>query len=101
MVTVSRDGPSGPDGVFQVTVTRDVGALASGSNVISFNVPGAQVGDGVMVNVTEALDNNIFPNIHVHVLAADTVQVNLFNISGAPVVPGSLPYLFTLFRGMP
>lgn len=98
MTVINRSSPSGPATMLKSTVTFDFGTAAPGTGSYNVPVPGAQVGDGLTVNPSVELDGNIFL-VHFHVIAAGIVHLETFNISGAPIVIGEQPFIFTLFRG--
>jgi hypothetical protein len=80
---------------FTQTVTHDVGALAVGGNTVSIPVPGAKTGMGVVVNPDPLLSDSI-ALVQQHVSAANVVDVVFYNLSGAPISPGSQNYIVTL-----
>lgn len=96
---ISRVSPSGAANILKSEVSQDLGTFPGNSpTTVLFLVPGAQVGDSVLVNPTLALPDDIFI-VHFHVETADEVQVEFFNINGGDVVVGTQTMLFTLFRG--
>jgi len=96
---VSRLSPSGPPNILKDTIQVDLGTLPGSSpSLFDFDVPGAKLGDSLLVNPTESLPNTIFI-VHWHVLANDKIQIEFFNIDSNPVVAGDQPFLLTFFRG--
>ena len=80
----------------KVKVNQDLGTLAAGATTVTFPVPGAIVGDSVLVNPSILLPDTIFL-VQYHISGAGTVDVIFYNISGGPVVVGPQDILFTLF----
>lgn len=91
-----RTGDSGS--VTQVLPsTLDLGTINPGPATFVFTVAGVAPGDVGAVNPTPALDDNIAV-VQYHVSGAGTVQVILFNLSGAPIVVGVQTFLFGIFK---
>lgn len=98
MTQISRRSPSGKRSQTIISVEADVGALAVGPNTVTLSVPGARPGDAVVVNPSPLLSDLLFI-VQTHAAAsAGQISMVIFNFDGAPVSPGPLPWLVTLFR---
>lgn len=96
----SRKSPSGSPTILKASVSIDLGTMPGNSpSLYVFDVPGAELGDGVVVNPTEQLPNTVFVPVHCHVLSPGKVQVIFFNINGSPETPGVQPFVVSLLRG--
>ena len=80
------------------SIPFDFGTVDPGTASFFVPVPGARVGDALLVNPTPALSGLIF-FVHYHVESSDLVNLEVYNIDGSPIVVGEQSFLYTLFRG--
>lgn len=93
-----RTGNYGPQVVETLVsvVHFGVGPLAPGATAVVLPVPGALPTDGCQVNPPQGFSNDLFL-VHMHA-QVDAVGVEMFNFSGAPIDPGAIDYVVSLFR---
>lgn len=78
-------------------VTLDFASIAAaGTGTLNVTVPGAQVGDAVLLGLPASVNAGLVLNAHVS--AADTVTVRAFNITAVAIDPASSGYSVLVFK---
>lgn len=82
-------------------ISVNIGAINNATSLaVTLTVPGAALGMCALVNPRETLDNGLFL-VHSHVLAANQVQVVLYNNTAAPITPGVQVFDVALLASVP
>lgn len=93
-----RQSPSGREQRRDVAVTFDSAAIPNDEATDqAVTVPGARVGDAILVTPLGTFDVGLGMGPH-RCLVAGTVQMRIGNVTGAPINPASQSYIFSLFR---
>lgn len=93
----AKDTPAGHH--FSVQATADLAAIAAaGSEVVTATVPGATVGDVVVVNPRDGLNAGLVIG-QARVSAANTVVFTVSNITAGALDAASMVFYISILRG--